>query len=61
LEKKFVESLEALERAEDWIRVNIFGEENTTNNIKKKKQKEADTFSDDEFYDRTLENKHGNK
>ena len=56
-----MESLEALERAEDWIRVNIFGEENTTNNIKKKKQKEADTFSDDEFYDRTLENKLGKK
>ncbi len=59
LEKRFVEALEALERVEDWLRSNIFGEavERNIKNIAKIKEKENDTFGDDEFLDRTLENR----
>lgn len=59
LERRFVESVEALEKSEDWLRTNIFGAsvDRDKKNIVKIREKENDTFGDDEYLDRTLENK----
>ena len=52
-----MEATEALEKTEEWIRVNLFGEERKTGKNSSKKMKEVDTFEDDDFFDRTLKNK----
>ena len=59
LERRFVEAVEALEKSEDWLRTNIFGAsvDRDKKNIVKIREKENDTFGDDEYLDRTLENR----
>lgn len=54
-----MEALETVEKSEEWLRSNIFGEkiEQEKKNIVKIKEKENDTFGDDEYLDRTLEKK----
>ena len=50
-----MEALEGLEKSEDWLRVNLFGDVSDRN--KKAalgRERENDTFGDDVFLDRTL-------
>lgn len=42
-----MEAVEVLEKSEDWIRVNIFGEVASKVAKKQKLEKEDDTFEDD--------------
>lgn len=51
-----------LEKSEDWLRVNIFGEsiDRDQKKVVNKLQIENDTFGDDDYLDRTLENKQKN-
>lgn len=47
-----------MEKTEEWLRSNIFGEKgDDKKNIVKVRERENDTFGDDEYFDRTLENK----
>ena len=59
MERKFMETLEVVEKHEDWLRNSIFGEIRDANkkNAQTIREKENDTFGDDVFLDRTLENK----
>ncbi len=44
-----------MNKSEEWLRSNIFGEKvEDKKNIVKIKEKENDTFGDDEYLDRTL-------
>jgi hypothetical protein len=58
-----MEALETVNKSEDWLRISIFGEkvEQDKKNIVKIREKENDTFGDDEYLDRTLERKEVNK